>query len=320
MKKQQKQRARWIWLTTFTAVALIAMLVVQTRAYSSLPTVTTVVVQPTTVKETVVCGGNVRVAQGIEVIAPVPCVAGDVAVAVGDRVEKGDILLRIDRAATLAAAMSAGASEAQLSTASAALPEAVVAPQAGVVSAVNAAAGEIVSNESPCVVLSEGGAVEIALAVRESMLPQLAVGQAVTVSGVAFAQESYNGTLSYIADSARSRVSGTTTETVVDAVVTLPVSQIDESLLPGLTAKAAVVTAVRDNVIVVPYEAVISDETGEAVYCEQNGVAFRRAVTVGKELAQGVEIVGGLQAGERVVTDAAALDGLWIAVDTKGAA
>lgn len=320
MKKQQKQRAYWAWLTAFTAVALIAMLVMQTRAYSSLPTVTTVVVQPTTVKETVVCGGSVRAAQGIEIIASVPCVAGDVAVAVGDRVEKGDILLHIDRAATLAAAMGAGASEAQLSTASAALPEAVVAPQAGVVSAVNAAAGEIVSNESPCVVLSEGGAVEIALAVRESVLPQLAVGQAVTVSGVAFARESYNGTLSYIADSARSRVSGTATETVVDAVVTLPASQIDDSLLPGLSAKAAVVTAVRENVIVVPYEAVVDDEAGAAVYCEQNGVAFRRAVTVGKELTQGVEIIGGLQAGERVVTDAANLDGLWIAVDAKGAA
>ena len=319
MKMQKKQRQRLMWLVLPTVVILIAMLVVQVQSGSQKPMITTMKIQPTTVTETVVCTGTVRVAEGVDVVASVPCVVGDIMVSVGDRVKEGDVLLRIDRSATLAMAVSAGATEKQALAASTALPETVTAPQAGIVSAVNAVKGETLTTDSPCVVLSEGGEVEIALAVRESILPRLAVGQAVTVTGVAFSRESYEGTLSHIADTARSRVSGTASETVIDAVVTLAASQIDESLLPGLNAKATIVTATRDNAIVVPYEAVVNDAAGDAVYCVQNGFAFRRTVTLGEELIQGVEILDGLQTGEQLVADASALEEDVIAVEVKGA-
>lgn len=320
MKIKRKQQTRWGWLIFPTTIALLAMLIVQTQSVAQTPEVTTVTVRPTTVADTVVCAGTVRVAEGVEVSVEVPCVAGEVLAKVGDRVQEGDVLLTVDRSATLAMAVGAGLSESQVSVAAVALPETVTAPQAGIVSAVNAVEGEALTTDTPCMVLSEGGEVEIALTVRESVLPKLAVGQAVTVSGVAFAREEYTGTLSYIADTARSRVSGTATETVVDAVVTLPASQIDASLMPGLNAKATVITATRDNVIVVPYEAVVSDDEGEAVYCVQDGMAFRRRVVIGDELPLGIEIVHGLQTGEQLVSDAAALDGDFLAVETKGAA
>ncbi len=311
-------RKMYRWLVGLTAVFVLSMLIWQANVTRRIPQVTVTAVKEITVEDTVVCAGTVKQADGVEVAVDVPCVAGDVLVKEGDRVQAGDALITVDRTATLALAVSAGLPSSQTAAASAALPETVTAPQSGVVSAVHVKKGDTLSTEKPCVVLGEDGGVHIAVTVRENMLPRLAVGQRVTVTGVAFERKAYTGTLTSIAKSARSRVSGTTAETVVDAVVTLDAGQADASLLPGLNAKATVAVAKRDRVTVVPYESITQTEEGKpAVYCVQNGKAFRREVITGEEHAEGMEILSGVRQGEWVVTDAEALSGDAVAVNTE---
>ncbi len=299
-------RKRTIMVLILTAAAMGGMLLYRADARTKTPILQTVTVSKTTVVSTVVCTGTVQAREGVEVCVSVPCVAGEVTVSVGDTVKKGDVLLTVDAASTMAMAVGAGLTAGtEASLAAAALPQTVTAPDDGVVSAVNARTGELLDPSAPCVVLSQGGGVQIDIVIRESTVPKIAVGQTVAVSGVAFDKEEYSGTVTYIADSARSRVSGTSSETVLDAVVSLTPEEIDESLLVGLSAKATVAVGERENVLLVPYEAVT--EQG-SVYVVTGGIIERCAVTLGEETAEGVEILDGVKEGDTVIGNATGLE------------
>ncbi len=305
-------------LLLLTVLAVSGMLFYDAATQGAVPTVETVTLSRQTVKETVICAGTVTAADGVEVYASMPCVAGEIAVEVGDRVEKGDVLLSVDRTATLAAAVGAGLSEEQSVMASAALPETVIAPAAGVVSAIGAVSGAMLGTDRPCVILSEGDGVSVSIAVRENMLPRIAVGQQVAVSGVAFAKGVYTGTIREIASSARTRVNGTTSETVVDAVVSLDEGQADASLLLGLSAKAAITVGTREAVLLVPYDCLAQTEDGDMyVYRVANGFAERVSVTVEEELPEGAVITAGADSGDVLVREPAQLEGECVAVKTE---
>lgn len=307
---------RYVWLILLTVTAIAAMQLYDAAREAAVPRVQTTVLTVCAVEETVTVNGNVRAAEGTEVTVTVPCVAGEIAVDVGDRVRQGDVLMQVDRSATLALAVGAGLSDAV--TASAALPQTVVAPHDGVVSAVTAVKGDTLMSGSPCVVLSQTGDIEIAVALRESVLPRVAVGQEVTVSGAAFQKPAYRGVVTAVASSARSRLVGTIAETVVDAVVTLYPEDTDESLLIGLNAKATILTDRREQVLLVPYECLTQNDSGDtAVYCIQGETAVRRCVTLGKEYATGAEVLSGVTAGERLVCEPERLTGDAIRVKTE---
>ncbi len=305
-------------MVVLTLLAIGGMWLYDSVAGQKVILVETVTLSRQTVNETVVCTGAITASEGMDVYVPMPCVAGDIAVSVGDRVEKGDVLLTVDRAATLAMAVDVGLPQSQSVMASAALPQTVTAPESGVVSAVCAVSGAMLATDTPCVVLSGGDGVNVAIAVREQALPRIALGQSVAVSGVAFDKEVYRGEISRIASSARSRMNGANGETVVDVTVTLHEGEADDSLLIGLTAKAAVTVATRDDALVVPYECLVEDEKGDtAVYRVTDGVARRVAVTLGKSVSDGVLVEQGLEAGDVLVSSTAHLQGDAMAVVTQ---
>lgn len=320
MKQQRKQHRRLMALVLLTATAIGGIGGYKWQTEYAVPLVKTATVTREAVEETAICTGSVQAAESTVVYVSTPCVIGTVAVKEGDRVEAGDVLFAVDRRATLAMAVSAGMSEDTATLASTAVPETVTAPHGGVVRAVSATEGQTVQASTPCVTLSENGDVEIAVSIRERWLPKIAVGQEVTVSGVAFAKPHYRGTVSKIASSARSRLIGTASETVVDAVITLAPEDIDESLLVGLTAKAAVTVDRWEDVLLVPHDCVVQhgDGTG-TVYVAENDTAVRTTVTLGKEFASGVQVTDGLREGQSVVCTPETLSGETVRVKTEAA-
>lgn len=318
MRKHRKHRT-YACLFALTALLIAGLVTARILRERAVPLVETTVLEQQDIKETVVCTGTVGAADGVEVYTTVPCIAGDVAVEVGDRVQAGDVLLTVDRASTLSMAVSAGLAGVTGDAASL-LPEVITAPCAGVVSAVSATAGDTLDTATPCVVLSENGGVVINIAVRESVLPQLRIGQEVTVSGVAFEKKSYRGVVTAIASSARVRVNGTTTETVVDAVVELAQGEVDDSLLIGLSAKATVIVSRRADVLLLPYDCITQNDEGQAVaYRLEGDTAVACIVKTGDELAQGVVVREGLSAGDVVVKVPEQLDGKRVRVKAEAA-
>ena len=277
-------------------------------------------VTPTTVTETVVCAGTLRNAEGAPVTSEVPCVIKTVEVAVGDTVSAGDTIATVDREATLSKAAELGLSSESLSAVHA-IPETITAPNDGVISAIHIEAGEWITAGASCAALSDSGDIEVAITVNESALPEVEVGQSVRVTGVAFAKNGYNGTLTELASGAHAAVGSSGARTVLDGVVTLDPTQTDDSLLSGLSAKAVITVAARERALVVPYEAAVDrDGATAAVYCLHGSTAYRRLVTVAGETAHGLEIESGLQAGEWIVANAEEIKGEKVSIVVEAVA
>lgn len=148
-------------------------------------------------------------------------------------------------------------------------------------------------------VAAAGEKVQIRVAVPESRLKQVAVGQRAQITGAAFAAEAYTGTVVSLGTVAYTLPTG---GTVVDAVIALDAA--DPTLRCGLNAKANICVDRVENGLLVPYSCVREDEKGkEFVYVLQNERAVRCEVTVSEELATGVLVTDGLNEGDHLITN-----------------
>ena len=313
---------KYVVLAVATCLAMAAVIGCGAMAKKPPVEVSAVELQPRTVEQTVTCSGKVEAADNQNVVLEIPCVAGQVYVKPGQRVEKGDVLFSVDVEATKAVILQAGGMGVSQIPDSAILTE-VTAPVSGILSTLNVAEGEIAVAQEPCAVIANGEALQVAVAIREQDLQKIALGQRVAIKGAGFREEIYTGILTQISASARQQYVGSVTETVVDAVVTFDTGCVDDSLRVGLNAKAMVTVSETPEALVVPYECVLQDEEGvEYVYvCEKDGDktrAVRRNLLSGEEWSAGFHVVSGLQAGDRVVSDPRAVPGDGTVVSIRG--
>jgi RND family efflux transporter MFP subunit len=70
---------------------------------------------------------------------------------------------------------------------------------------------------------------------------------------------------------------------------------------PGMSAVARLQVRESVDVVAVPAAAVFRDETGDAVWVVTDGTVERRAVTLGAQGVDTIEVSGGLTEGETVV-------------------
>ncbi len=136
--------------------------------------------------------------------------------------------------------------------------------------------------------------------VSESKISSVREGQRAEITGDGFENKSYTAYVSSIGKSAKKVTVGSSKVVVVDVV--LEIENPDDALKSGFTAKVKLFTEEAQNVLVVPYSAVLQDDGGEYVYVYNDGKAVRRNITTGRELENGYEIVSGLDAGSIVIT------------------
>lgn len=73
-------------------------------------------------------------------------------------------------------------------------------------------------------------------------------------------------------------------------------------LRPGMFVKADIVTSLKDSVIVIPKNIILSRQRGKTVFIIDRGVATERIIETGLENITDVEVIRGLAKNERVVT------------------
>lgn len=305
---------KYIWLVLGTGLAVAAIFGIKALTTEEKIPVVLVTVEPQTVRQTVKCTGKVETSESRAVYVEIPCVAKEVYVKEGQTVEQGDPLFSVDAEATrqalsqLAGSLPEGATELADTQ--------VTAPVSGVVASISVQAGEITDHTQPCATIASGEGVQIAVAIRERYLPQVQIGQKVIVTGVAFSKEEYLGTLTEIASSAHQEYIGTVSETVVDAVISLDEGMSDDSLRTGLNAQASIVTQIDENMLLIPYDCITQNDDGEeCVYVYRgNGIAEQQPIEVVAEYAEGVLVVSGVSAGERLVQTPETLSGARVSV------
>lgn len=170
---------------------------------------------------------------------------------------------------------------------------AIRSPIAGIVSQRLIKVGNTVNAQEEAFVVTSLDPLLAVLHVPERELARLAVGQRARVTADAVPGRRFEGRIARI-----SPVVDATTGTVR---VTVEVAGGDTPLKPGMFTRVNVVHDVREDVLLIPAEAVISEDARTSVFVVEDGAARRRDVRVGYRDGGRVEISEGLGLGEQVV-------------------
>lgn len=124
--------------------------------------------------------------------------------------------------------------------------------------------------------------------VPEQDISKVALGQSAEITGDAFPDTVYSGTVDRIADSAAAVQFGNVRKTAVE--VRISIENPGETLKQGYTASVKIITSEPSVMSIVPYEAVNQDDYGEFVYILKNGSAEKLYIETGAELSDGIEL------------------------------
>jgi len=248
-----------------------------------------------------------------------------VAVAVGDHVAKGaplasattaDVSAQIAVAQaqvdTAQAKVDAGGTDQAVANAKLALLDAktrlaelkaalahasLTAPEAGVITAVNVAAG-VDAPSGPAVVMVSDVMVAAGI-VTETDVAAVTAGQKATVTVTAVTAD-LAGSVSYVSPT------GSSTSGVVGFAIEVSLDSVPAGVRPGMSADITVVTAEASGVLAIPSVALNGTVGAYTVtVLGSNGTTTVRTVSVGLVTNNLAEITGGLSAGDRVVTGTA---------------
>ena len=185
-----------------------------------------------------------------------------------------------------------------LADATAALNSATItAPFAGVISVVNFSPGEFASG--PIVTLIDENSLEVILQVDEVDVGSLTVGQPATLSLEAWPEVILDSEIITIAPK------GTTAPGTSLVVYEVHLSLGDTGLpvLSGLTADANLITTEREDVLLVPNQAINVDRSNGtySVVLVNGEITDEVAVTIGLRDGQNTQITSGLNPGDLVL-------------------
>ncbi|MCL1903107.1 MAG: HlyD family efflux transporter periplasmic adaptor subunit [Oscillospiraceae bacterium] len=143
------------------------------------------------------------------------------------------------------------------------------------------------------------GAWLVTIAVGESDIRRVEPGQPADIKGAAFDDGVYTATVLQIGEIATNQSGEFIQETVVEVI--LKIDNPDDALKQGYTARADIKTDEMQTINIIPYSAILQDDTGEFVYVLSGNTATRRDILTGIELADGAQVVSGLFDNDRII-------------------
>jgi len=276
--------------------------------------------------------GTLQANEAVEIKAEIDGTIDEIGFEEGQRVSKGQMLLRIDRVkleAMLAeaeanlkladanrkryqalsetravsqqevdqavAAFEVGRSAVHL--AKARLEDAVIAaPFDGVTGARSVSVGQFIAQGTPLTTLINSDPMKAEFHVPERYLAQIRDGQTVEVAVAAYPEDRFAGQVYFVSP----QVDEATRTVLVKARIPNP----DGRLRRGMFANLDLIVRVREQAIVVPEGALMLKGDAASIFViGQNDIAEIRPVETGVRLAGWVEIASGLSEGETVVIE-----------------
>ena len=188
--------------------------------------------------------------------------------------------------------------EAQLSLARERLQKAkLTSPISGIITQVRKKEGEMAAPGEPIISLMSVSGLQIEVEVPEVDIGKVKLGQRAEIGLDAFPDEVFWGSVVKI-DPAEEIIQG-----VVYYKVTIDFDKLDKRIKSGMTADIDIITQEKNNVLVVPARAVISQNDKKMVRVLEGEGFKMREVKTGIHGSEGeIEIISGLKEGERVIT------------------
>lgn len=287
---------------------------------------------PETVERYIELIGSLAANERVEVQSKIPGIIEAIHFAEGDHVEAGQILFELDRrdreasleeakanlelarlnlerTRTLFASNSISEQELDRGTNAMLAQEAIVrlreqnlrdayirAPFAGSVGARMASIGQFVTAGSTLTTVVDLQPIKIDFEVPERYLTLLSVGQELDVNVVAYPGQTFRGRVYFVSPEVDLQ-----TRTLL---VRAEIPNEDERLKPGMFGSLRLLVENRDDAIVIPEEAVMQRGRQSLVaVVNAEGKAEFRPIELGLRLEGRVEVTGGLQMGDKIVTE-----------------
>ncbi len=170
----------------------------------------------------------------------------------------------------------------------------IIAPISGTIVDRQAVIGAMIEPSGELFTIMDLRTLWVDAEVYEKDLDKVRPGQRVEISVIAYPDETFSGRVSYIGD--------TLDEETRTAVVRTVVANPRNRLKPGMFATVRIVTTEKQNAIVLP-EGTVLRENGKSLVVIEDDAQYRlREVQLGPTADGMIEIVGGVNSGDRVVT------------------
>jgi membrane fusion protein (multidrug efflux system) len=172
----------------------------------------------------------------------------------------------------------------------------IYAPFEGIMSSRQVSPGQVISKNTTLTWLVDVDPVKVEISVPERFAGQLALGQNIDVTVAAYPGRKFTGEVFFIAPF----LDPTTRTALVKARIANP----RQELKPGMFANLDLTLKLKEDALVIPESAIIPSGDRTVVYVvDASETAQLRPVKLGIRQAGLVEIVSGLQGGERVVAE-----------------
>lgn len=154
--------------------------------------------------------------------------------------------------------------------------------------------GATVANGSQLFTIANLDDVQVSISVSKSDLPKVSVGEKVdiTING-----KQYQGEVTKVSGTATKNANG-----VAVVATIIKVTNPDSDIILGVEANNKIHAQKADDTIVLPYELIQTDSTGDFVYVLENGVVTRKDVTIGISTSTDAQITEGLSVGDQVIS------------------
>jgi len=278
--------------------------------------------------------GSIAADEMVEIKPETDGIIQDILFKEGQRVEKGQLLVKLDDT-KLTAALNEAESNFQLSqanydrakqlfkaklisqseydqaAATFALNQATVelrrrelkdtriyAPFSGTIGARSISPGQVITKSTVITGLVDLDKVKAEINVPERFVGQLQIGQELELKVPAFPDQKFTGKVYFIAPSIDPN-----TRT---ALVKAEIPNLDHTLKPGMFANLDLTLQVRENSVVIPEAAlsqVLDDNRASVFVVGTNETVSIQPVRIGVRLPGRVEVVEGLSGGEKVVVE-----------------
>ena len=184
--------------------------------------------------------------------------------------------------------------EAKRKAAEARMEDLVIrAPFSGRLGTRSVSLGAYVSPGTRMTTLDDLERIRLDFSVPENLLASLKPGQTVRARSAAFGDRVFEGKVSVVDP----RV-----DPVTRAVrLTAEFKNSDEALKPGMFLSVALEVRVKDDAVLIPEEAVVSEGLRQLVYVVKDDKVERRVITMGQRQGGRIEVVEGLTPGETLV-------------------
>jgi hypothetical protein len=170
----------------------------------------------------------------------------------------------------------------------------IVAPTSGYIDNLTAKYGENLGPGMPICTIVNTSDMRVVVDLAEAFIPSITVGDMVTVH------------FSEIADSMVTKI--TTVAKTVNPVsrtfrVEIPLTSVPNNLRPNTTCRVVINDVTIPAALVLPLSAVLHDNSGSYAYVvDAKGTVRRRTLTTGLTSGGSIQILSGMQPGEKVIT------------------